>query len=159
LVLVGLVNKNLGLIVGVEIIGDKIVVAMVFNGTDKSAERARIAKHATLDGLEDLEKVGVKHMLTVVVRVPKVFHVLGEVTKEEDIVLSDFTSDFNLDFVSCAVIKGPVILTLAPSQVPMIKPPLRTNFMLLVPDASVPAVDMCSLISLAGMIISALLTL
>jgi hypothetical protein len=73
-----------------------------------------------------------------------------------------------------------VLLTLAPSQVPMIRPPLRTNFMLLVPEAlddllancllmmwsvcsivtySVPAVEMCSLRSEAGVIISALLTL
>lgn len=41
----------------------------------------------------------------------------------------------------------------------MIRPPFRQNFMLLVPDASVPAVEMCSLISLAGQMISALLTL
>lgn len=50
-------------------------------------------------------------------------------------------------------------LTLAPSQVPMMRPPLRTNFMLLVPLASVPAVEMCSLMSEAGQMISALLTL
>jgi hypothetical protein len=41
----------------------------------------------------------------------------------------------------------------------MIKPPFKQNFMLLVPLASVPAVEICSLISLAGQIISALLTL
>jgi len=49
--------------------------------------------------------------------------------------------------------------TFAPSQVPMMRPPFRTNFMLLVPLASVPAVEMCSLISEAGVMISALLTL
>jgi hypothetical protein len=48
---------------------------------------------------------------------------------------------------------------LAPSHVPIISPPLSTNFMLLVPLASVPAVLMCSLRSDAGMMISALLTL
>jgi len=41
----------------------------------------------------------------------------------------------------------------------MMSPPLSTNFMLLVPLASVPAVEMCSLMSDAGTIISALLTL
>jgi hypothetical protein len=30
------------------------------------------------------------------VRVTKVFDVFGEVAKEEDVVFSDFTSDFNL---------------------------------------------------------------
>lgn len=66
---------------------------------------------------------------------------------------------------------------MAPSQVPIMRPPFRTNFMLLVPEAllkhisivlrsptldatySVPAVEMCSLRSEAGIIISALLTL
>ncbi len=37
------------------------------------------------------------------------------------------------------------ISTLAPSIVPIMRPPFITNFMLLVPDASVPAVEMCSL--------------
>lgn len=41
----------------------------------------------------------------------------------------------------------------------MIRPPFKTNFMLLVPEASVPAVEMCSLMSEAGTMISALLTL
>ena len=35
------------------------------------------------------------------------------------------------------------ISMLAPSMVPMMKEPLRANFMLLVPLASVPAVEMC----------------
>ena len=54
---------------------------------------------------------------------------------------------------------GRLRLTFAPSQVPMMRPPFRTNFMLLVPLASVPAVEMCSLMSEAGTMISALLTL
>lgn len=35
------------------------------------------------------------------------------------------------------------ISTLAPSIVPRMRPPFITNFMLLVPEASVPAVEMC----------------
>jgi hypothetical protein len=34
------------------------------------------------------------------------------------------------------------------------RPPFRTNFMLEVPDASVPAVEICCEMSLAGMMIS-----
>lgn len=41
----------------------------------------------------------------------------------------------------------------------MIMLPLRTNFMLLVPEASVPAKDMCCDNSVAGIITSAALTL
>ncbi|MNC59225.1 hypothetical protein D3C75_1090200 [compost metagenome] len=51
------------------------------------------------------------------------------------------------------------ISTLAPSSVPMVNAPLRPNFMLLVPEASKPAVDICSDRSAAGMMLSARLTL
>jgi len=38
----------------------------------------------------------------------------------------------------------------APSIVPIVTAPFRANFMLLVPDASVPAVEICSDRSAAG---------
>ena len=41
---------------------------------------------------------------------------------------------------------------LAPSSVPMVSAPLSASFMLPVPDASVPAVEICSDRSAAGMI-------
>ena len=44
------------------------------------------------------------------------------------------------------------ISTLAPSSVPMVTAPLSTNFMLPVPEASMPAVEICSDRSAAGMI-------
>ena len=43
------------------------------------------------------------------------------------------------------------ISTLAPSMVPMVRAPFSMNFMLPVPDASVPAVEICSDRSAAGM--------
>ena len=42
------------------------------------------------------------------------------------------------------------ISTLAPSRVPMVRAPLRAAFMLPVPEASLPAVEICSLSSQAG---------
>ncbi len=51
------------------------------------------------------------------------------------------------------------ISMLAPSMVPMMRPPLSANFMLDVPLASMPAVEMCCDRSEAGMITSALDTL
>ena len=50
------------------------------------------------------------------------------------------------------------ISTLAPSRVPRVRAPLSMNFMLLVPDASLLAVDICSLTSAAAKISSALET-
>ena len=43
------------------------------------------------------------------------------------------------------------ISTLAPSMVPMVRAPFSMNFMLPVPEASVPAVEICSDRSAAGM--------
>jgi hypothetical protein len=91
--------------------------------------------------------------------VAEILDILGQIAKEEDVVLADLTSDFNLFLVSRRLFTRQGRLTFAPSQVPMIKPPFITNFMFEVPLASVPAVEMCSLISLAGMMISALETL
>ncbi|CSI86871.1 Uncharacterised protein [Vibrio cholerae] len=50
------------------------------------------------------------------------------------------------------------ISTFAPSIVPMVSAPLSAIFMLPVPDASLPAVEICSDTSAAGMMISAMLT-
>ncbi|KAJ6647790.1 hypothetical protein Bhyg_03013 [Pseudolycoriella hygida] len=50
------------------------------------------------------------------------------------------------------------ISTLAPSIVPIVSAPFNINFILPVPDASVPAVDICSDKSAAGIIFSAKIT-
>ncbi|MNP34851.1 hypothetical protein D3C76_1281580 [compost metagenome] len=47
------------------------------------------------------------------------------------------------------------ISTFAPSRVPTVSAPLSASFMLPVPDASLPAVEICSEISAAGISISA----
>ena len=47
------------------------------------------------------------------------------------------------------------ISTFAPSSVPRVTAPLSMSFMLPVPEASVPAGEICSEISAAGMICSA----
>jgi hypothetical protein len=159
LVLVGFVNESLGLIVAVEIIRDEVVVAVLFDGPDQSCERAGISKRVLLDGLKDGLEVRIKGVGAVVVCMAKILHILGQVTEEEDVVLANFTGDFDLRLSAEPHTQGLRPLTFAPSHVPIIKPPLRTNFMFEVPLASVPAVEMCSLISLAGIIISALETL
>ncbi len=51
------------------------------------------------------------------------------------------------------------ISMLAPSSVPMVTAPLRASFMLPVPDASLPASEICSEISPAGTTSSAAETL
>ena len=51
------------------------------------------------------------------------------------------------------------ISILAPSSVPMVNAPFSASFMLPVPEASIPAVEICSERSADGMIASARLTL
>ena len=51
------------------------------------------------------------------------------------------------------------ISTFAPSSVPIVSAPFRANFILLVPHASVPAAEICSERSAAGIISCARLTL
>lgn len=163
LVLVSLVNERVRLDVAVEVVRDEVVVAVVADGRDEGGKVRRVAESALLDLGEDLGEVWVDVVRAVGVRVTEIFNVLGEVAEEEDVVLANLAGDFNLGNVSsCTVICSKPAggrRTLAPSQVPIMRPPLRTNFMLLVPEASVPAVEMCSLISEAGVMISALLTL
>ena len=48
-----------------------------------------------------------------------------------------------------------MISIFAPSSVPMVSAPLRANFILPVPEASLPAVEICSERSAAGMSFSA----
>jgi hypothetical protein len=47
------------------------------------------------------------------------------------------------------------ISMLAPSSVPIVSAPLSASFMLPVPEASVPAVEICSERSAPGMMVSA----
>lgn len=160
LVLVCLINQILRLAVAVEVIRDKIVVAMVNDCTRECRKGSRIAEHATLDSCENLLELFVELVVAVDVSMAELFDVFCQVAKEEDVIFADFAGDFDLVHVSiCMSARLIIPLTLAPSQVPIISPPLSTNFMLLVPLASVPAVEMCSLISEAGQMISALLTL
>ena len=71
-------------------------------------------------------------------------HLVGGQAEDEDVVVADL---------------GRLISTLAPSSVPMVSAPFSANFMLPVPEASMPAVEICSDRSAAGMMISARLTL
>lgn len=157
-----------------KVVRDKVIIPMVFYSLDQRGKVVGRPEGVGADVIEDGSEVGVQGGRGVGVCVAQVFDVFGEVAEEEDVLLADFAGYFDLGrLVSGRTVRGGGGrgskgrgkggkgrgLTLAPSQVPMMRPPLRTNFMLLVPEASVPAVEMCSLTSLAGMMTSALLTL
>ena len=162
LVLVRLVHERLRLDVAVEIVAHQVVVSMVDDRITEGRELPSVAKHPPSDRIEHFLQIRIQLEFPVRMGMAELIHVFRQVPKQEDVVLANLASDLNLGRVSTHLLQTKEdawTLTLAPSQVPMISPPFSTNFMLLVPLASVPAVEMCSLISEAGAMISALLTL
>lgn len=126
--------------VAVEIVRHKIVVSVLANRGNHGAEIVRGAKGAFFNLLEHLVEIRVDSVGTVGVRVAEVFDIFRQIAEEEDVAFADFASNFNLMLLGseteyCERSGRFGRLTLAPSKVPMMRPPLRTNFMLLVPDA------------------------
>lgn len=81
-----------------EVVGNEVVVPMVFDGVDKSGKGALVAKSARVDGFKDSLEFGVELMFAVVVVVTEVFNVFGEVAEEENVLVAGFTSDLNLNW-------------------------------------------------------------
>src|SRR5215510_4609757 len=93
-------------------------------------------------GIEDALESGTAHIVfprLIGTLSPQCVNLVGLQSKGEDILFAYFLP----------------ISILAPSRVPIVSAPFRANFMLPVPDASVPAMEICSLRSAAGMIFSA----
>lgn len=97
MILVALINHVLCLAVTVEIIRYKVVVTVVRNSLNDGIEVIRFTECAVADGVEDTLELGVNlEFRAIPVSMTKVFDILRKVTKEEDVVFTNFTSDFNL---------------------------------------------------------------
>lgn len=59
-----------------------------------------IAEHIALDSVKYLLEIFVQFEFAVCVSMAEVFHILGKVTEEENIILSDLACDLNLLKVS-----------------------------------------------------------
>jgi hypothetical protein len=125
----------MSLVVAVEVVRHQVVVTVITDSSDQGAKVMDRAKSALLDLGKHFLQVGVNFMRAVLVTVSEIFNVFSEVAKQEDVVLANLASYFNLFMVSRGIKCRFHLLTLAPSQVPMMRPPFSTNFMLLVPDA------------------------
>ena len=83
-------------------------------------------------------------------------------TEEEDILLADLLADLDVGSVRSAeqqsAVQNEPGWSCSISVWLCAATATNTHFMLDVPDASVPAVEMCSLMSFAGMMTSARLT-
>lgn len=73
---------------------------MILDGTNQGAERVGVTKYSVLDHFKDLCETWIKFMSAVGMCVTKFVHILSQVTKEEDVVLSNLTSDFNLRWLA-----------------------------------------------------------
>ena len=98
LIFICLIDQILRLHIAIEIIANKIIVAVVSDAIAQSRETVRIAEGVRFDGVEDFSKVRVEGEAAVCVGVAQVLDVFGEVAEEEDIGFTDFTSYFDLDF-------------------------------------------------------------
>jgi hypothetical protein len=67
------------------------------DAVDKSGESASVTEPASLNLVEDVGKGFVELVFAVDVGVAKVINVFGQVAEKEDVVLSDFASDLNLN--------------------------------------------------------------
>lgn len=83
--------------VGVEIVRDQVVVAVLLDGIGEGGEVARVAKCVALDCVEDALQLGVKLEIAVEVSVTEILDVFSEVAEEEDVLFADFAGDFDLD--------------------------------------------------------------
>lgn len=95
-----LVDHFLGCDVGVEVVRDKVVVAVINNGGDQSREVSCIPEGAAADRIEDLGKALIELEPAVEVTMTEVFNVLGQISKQKDVLLADLAGDFNLRSIS-----------------------------------------------------------
>ena len=87
----------MGFEIGVEVVGNEVIVSMVFDGVDECGKGALVAKGIGIEGIEDSVEFWVELMFAVVVVVTEVFDVFGKVAKEENVLITGFASDFDLD--------------------------------------------------------------
>lgn len=162
---------------GVEVFGEKVVVdvadrveqtiqlrqdlfpavtpsghsRLVDTAVAKAAGRD-LVQHASESGTLLLDRLRVVHVL-----IAKILNRGREVAEEEHVALADFLGNLDVGtiYIVCLQSQTSVADVQYSPTVPRSRPPLMQNFMFEVPEASVPAVEMCWLMSDAGMRISA----
>ena len=82
--------------VRVEVVRDQVVITVLFNGRRQGREITLVAEGVALDGIEDTLQLWVDLEVAVEVTVAEILDVFGEVAEEEDVLLADFTGDFDL---------------------------------------------------------------
>lgn len=96
LITVCFVDQLVRLNVAVEVIRNKIEIPVLSHSSNQGAKVMRASERALLNFLEYLLKVRINCMRTVGVGVSQVIDIFGQITKEEDVAVSDFPSNLNL---------------------------------------------------------------
>lgn len=96
LIAVGLVDELVCLNVAVEVVRHEIVVSMVPDSGNHGAKVIWCAKCSLFNFIEHLFQIRVNGVRSVVVGVAQVLYILGQVTKQKDIVFANFTCNLNL---------------------------------------------------------------
>lgn len=82
--------------VGVEIVRDEIVVAVLFDGACERREVSFVAEHVVFNCGEHALQLWVQLEVAIEVSVAQVLDVFGEIAEEEDVLLADFAGDLDL---------------------------------------------------------------
>lgn len=91
-----LVYHLLRLDVRIEVVRDKIVVAMLGNGSEKSREVRGIAECAGANSIKNTGELRIESEAAVHMFVPDFFNVFGEISKEKDVLFANFAGNFDL---------------------------------------------------------------
>jgi hypothetical protein len=83
--------------VRVEVIRDEVIVTMLFDRRNQGRERGGIAKRALLDSVEYTLQLRVQLEAAIEVSMAEVLHIFCEVAEEEDVLLANLTSNFDLE--------------------------------------------------------------
>lgn len=100
LVLVRLIDQGVCFDVAVEVIADQIVVPMIDDGIAQGRKMTSVAKQTSLDSVKYLLEVFIQLEFAVCVGMAEIFHILGQVAKEENVIFSNLACDLNLLEVS-----------------------------------------------------------
>lgn len=106
LILEGLVDQPVRLDVRGKVVRDEVVIAVLGDAVAQGGEPARVAERVRLDGREHLGEFRVELEGAVVVGVPEVLDVLGQVAEEEDVGVADLAGDFDLSSHAMSVSGG-----------------------------------------------------
>lgn len=82
-----------------EIIANKIVITVLNDRVHERGEGALVTECARVDGVKDALQIRIDVEFLVEVGVAEVLDVFGEIAEEEDVLVTDFAGNFDLEML------------------------------------------------------------